>query len=105
MSLSHCWLSELLAERDELHPLLDLLKDADVGVALLVDFHALESSLELFDLFVHGAGVGLLPRVGHVALEGLLAAIDVAMYLRCARREILEMRSPSNCEHKSLLIL
>lgn len=77
MSLSHCWFSELLAERDELHPLLDFFEDSNIGIAFLVDFHALKSSLVLLDFLVHNTSVGIIPPVFLIAVEGLLAGVDV----------------------------
>ena len=77
MAISHCWISERFNKRDELEPFLDLLKDATVRVALLVNFHLLESLLEFLDLLGHGARVGVLPSIRHVTLEDILAVVDV----------------------------
>ena len=77
MALTHGFVSKLTTKRQELKPLLDLLKDSSVRVALLVDLHALESSLELLDLFFHVISLGLLPSVVHVAVEDALAGGDV----------------------------
>jgi hypothetical protein len=77
VAFAHRGVSKLTAKGKELEPLLDLLEDADVGVALLVDFHGLENSLELLYLFLHVVGLSLLPRVVHVTLEDELAGVDV----------------------------
>lgn len=77
MAFTHRGVSKLTAEGQELEPLLDLFEDANVSVALLVNLHALESSLELLDLFLHVVGLGLLPGVVHVSLEDGLAVGDV----------------------------
>ena len=77
MAFSHCGVSERLNKRDELEPLLDLLKEATVSIALLVNFHSFEGLLEFLNLLCHGACVGFLPSIGHVADESFLTAMDV----------------------------
>ena len=77
MAFSHCGVSERLNKRDELEPLLDLLKEATVSIALLVNFHSFEGLLEFLNLLCHGACVGILPSIGHVTFESILAVINV----------------------------
>jgi len=77
MTGTHGWVTELTAKGKELEPLFDLFKKANVCVALLVDFHLLEGSLEFLDLFFHVVGLSLFPGVVEVTLEDGLAISDM----------------------------
>jgi len=77
MTVLHGWVSELTSKWKEDHPLLDLLKDASVGVASLVDLHFLKRLKELLDGVLHVIGLNLLPRSLEVSLEDILAVANV----------------------------